>query len=143
MLTATKIGDFVRTLQRRMTTSLSYSTAAPAEVNDRVMRPYIELPTTNRVGELVRALESRMAAPRRDFLSAVDEEKEKLLHELSSYDAPATEIEGKISALLHLTRLINLLVNKHEYVNFSIKKIGRPSGFMLDPANACQLGCPS
>jgi MoaA/NifB/PqqE/SkfB family radical SAM enzyme len=44
---------------------------------------------------------------------------------------------------LQLVKAINLLVNKHEYRQFTVRKVGRPSGFMLDTANACQLGCPS
>src|SRR5260221_3276967 len=44
---------------------------------------------------------------------------------------------------LQLLKAINLLVNRHEYTTYAIRKLGRPSGFMLDTANACQLGCPS
>ena len=40
-------------------------------------------------------------------------------------------------------KCLNLLINKHEYLHQRIAKIGRPIGFMLDPANSCQLGCPS
>ena len=40
-------------------------------------------------------------------------------------------------------KAFNLLINKHEYLKFSVCKVGKPSGFMLDTVNACQLGCPS
>jgi MoaA/NifB/PqqE/SkfB family radical SAM enzyme len=43
--------------------------------------------------------------------------------------------------MLQIIKALNLLVNKHEYFNFTVSKVGRPSGFMLDTVNACQLGC--
>lgn len=50
---------------------------------------------------------------------------------------------GDLVSDLQLLKAVNLLVNKHEYRLFAVRKVGRPSGFMLDTANACQLGCPS
>src|SRR5205809_120535 len=50
---------------------------------------------------------------------------------------------GNLADDLQLLKAINLLVNRHEYTTYAVRKLGRPSGFMLDTANACQLGCPS
>src|SRR5258708_38421069 len=50
---------------------------------------------------------------------------------------------GNLADDLQTLKAINLLINKHEYQTYAVRQLGRPSGFMLDTANACQLGCAS
>jgi pyruvate-formate lyase-activating enzyme len=68
----------------------------------------------------------------KDFLSAIDIAKIKF-----------GRANKSLAAHLRAIKAFNLLVNKHEYLKFAVQKVGRPSGFMLDTVNACQLGCPS
>lgn len=71
-----------------------------------------------------------------EFMTLIDEEKKEFRrYGLRSKDDVTTQ--------LYLVKILNLLINKHEYFSNRIVKVGRPSGFMLDPANACQLGCPT
>lgn len=70
-----------------------------------------------------------------EFFRAIDAEKRDLLRRCRPHDV--------LSFKLHALRLLNVLTNKYEYSRSAVRKLGRPSGFMLDPANACQLGCPT
>ena len=87
------------------------------------------------IRDLVRRVDDNIQLPAEPFFRLLDEEKSRLARKIPW--------RGELRAKLHATRIINLLVNKHEYFRCAIKKVGRPSGFMLDPANACQLGCPT
>lgn len=88
------------------------------------------------LSRFVRRVDKRISLPTPEFMAHVDSEK----MEFCSYGLRA---RNDASTKLYLIKIINLLINKHEYLRFRISKVGRPSGFMLDPANACQLGCPT
>jgi MoaA/NifB/PqqE/SkfB family radical SAM enzyme len=78
--------------------------------------------------ELVESFE----APHEQFHVAIDRARKRFLKDWKTLD----------EALLGV-KLINLAVARHEYRRRSVATIARPVGFMLDPANQCQLGCPS
>jgi hypothetical protein len=79
------------------------------------------------------AMDGAIAAPTEEFLRTYDDARCGFMRTPASRDLP--------TALLAV-KLFNLLLTKHEYMQRSVAKIARPIGFMLDPANACQLGCP-
>src|SRR5262249_10617492 len=75
--------------------------------------------------------EKSIDLPTLDFLAALDKSRLEF----------ARAAKPDLSLQLEVVKALNLLVNKHEYLKFGIRKVGRPSGFMLDTVNACQLGC--
>lgn len=82
---------------------------------------------------LVFAIESVVDQPSPVFFRAVDLAREKFRASVLS--------KGEIEHALLGIKLINLMVAKHEYLGGHIKTTARPTAFMLDPANQCQLGC--
>jgi MoaA/NifB/PqqE/SkfB family radical SAM enzyme len=107
----------IRVMARRLRSSLSRP--ATAIVHDHVR-------------DLAKTINAGVALPSRTFFRAVDAARETFVAEDCSLDQ-------KLLAL----KVINLLIVKHEYLRETITVTGRPVGFMLDPANSCQLGCPS
>lgn len=82
----------------------------------------------------IHALDAAMGLPRLAFLDRFDAVKADLIARGGRrMDEPQT-------ALLAV-KLFNLLLTRHEYTHRQIRKLARPTGFMLDPANGCQLGC--
>ena len=90
-----------------------------------------------RLDKLVSQIDGAVSGPTRDFLRAYDVARLRFERSLRGKDA------GVLAEVLLAVKCLNLLINKHEYLHQRIAKAGRPIGFMLDPANSCQLGCPS
>jgi len=89
-------------------------------------------PSVNRaVRRLLRIGQKNINQPAEVFLG----ELERARAEFAKTERP------DLSLKLDIVKAINLMVNKHEYLHFRVQKVGRPSGFMLDTVNACQLGC--
>jgi hypothetical protein len=93
----------------------------------------------NRTGPLFRFVETVAGAKdlsRIDFFSAIDRAKRELSDQLTA----STE---RLETLLLAMKLANLFVVQRDYDDRTIALSGRPLGFMLDPANGCNLGCPT
>jgi len=78
-----------------------------------------------------------MALPMQEFVRALNRTKGQILARHRS------QIEEQREAAILLVKITNLLITKYEYQHRRIKKFAKPIGFMLDPFNACQLGCPT
>lgn len=82
------------------------------------------------------AIESALPQPTEAFLETVDRAKRQFAERL-------TDPKERVRALLFAAKAANILVARHEYLHQRINVIARPAGFMVDPANGCQLGCPT
>ena len=97
-----------------------------------LLRP---VPGPEPFGRMIHEIDGAMHFPVREFLATYDMARKKFVDSL-----PGGQDLTLDSALLAV-KLLNLLLTKYEYLNKRINKIARPIGFMLDPANGCQLGC--
>jgi len=81
--------------------------------------------------------EQSMPLPMPEFVHTLNNAKKQLLAR------NAVHLEQQLEAAILLVKITNLLITKYEYRHRRIQKFAKPIGFMLDPFNACQLGCPT
>ncbi len=86
---------------------------------------------------LLKSITASMDLPAREFVRAMDEARTRFL------DRVGRRLENHGEAALLTLKVLNLLLTKYEYQHQRINKLARPIGFMLDPSNGCQLGCPT
>src|SRR5262249_25981036 len=72
-----------------------------------------------------------------EFVRTLNQAKQQFLARSASY------LDQQLEAAILLVKITNLLITKYEYQHRRIQKFAKPIGFMLDPFNACQLGCPT
>lgn len=83
------------------------------------------------VGQIAQLDSLISSVPPREFVARLQEVRHSLRRSADRY-------EEKLSAL----RLINLVTAKWHYHHRHSVLLSRPIGFMMDPANGCNLGCP-
>jgi len=86
---------------------------------------------------LLKAINTSMDLPVLDFVRAMDKARTRFL------DRAGQRLENYGEASLLTLKVLNLLLTKYEYQHHRINKLAQPVGFMLDPSNGCQLGCPT
>jgi hypothetical protein len=92
----------------------------------------VQRPTADALRDLAGPINAFVGQPGAIFFHTVEGAREVFLRR-----------RPKLEDQLLGVKLINLLIAKHEYLWGAIATTARPIGFMLDPANQCQLGCPS
>lgn len=88
--------------------------------------------TVSSLRELIHTLNEQIDIPTPSFLKLIDDKKNELKNN-QNYE--------NLIWRLQFLKIVNVLINKHEYRKKKINKIGKPIGFLLDPANGCHVGC--